>query len=240
MNPTLQWTIAIGASYLIGAIPFGLLVGLARGIDVRTVGSGNIGATNVMRALGHPWGDICFALDVFKGLLPVVGFGWWLGVLGRPDPSVAQAWLWLAVAASCILGHIFPVYLRFKGGKGVATGFGALLGVWPHASIAALLALVVWIATLKTTRYVSLASCAAAISLPLVIVVGRLLGWPASDASPLERVLAGWPFLLLTGMLAVLVVARHTGNLRRIRAGTEHRVGEPKQDREDAGTPEKA
>jgi len=227
MNPALQWTIAIVASYLVGAIPFGVLISRARGVDIRTVGSGNIGATNVLRALGHPWGDLCFALDVLKGLLPTLAFGWWLGVLGDAAPGPARAWLWLAIATASILGHIFPIYLKLRGGKGVATGFGALLGLWPHTTIAALAALAVWYATLRITRYVSVASCVAGVSLPVVVALGRLLGWPArpGGVSPAEHLIAAWPFLTLTILLALLVLWRHRGNLARIRAGTEHKIG---------------
>ncbi|MEM8835838.1 MAG: glycerol-3-phosphate 1-O-acyltransferase PlsY [Planctomycetota bacterium] len=210
----------IAAAYLIGAIPFGYLIARARGIDIREHGSGNIGATNVRRVLGKPAGNLCFALDFLKGFLPTLVGGLILGYLNQPDLPAASALLWLAIGFATIAGHMFPVYLKFKGGKGVATGFGVLLAAWPHVTIPAALALVTWIVTLRLTRYVGVASCAAAIAVPVFIVLGRLLGFPTRD------LLSAWPWLAVTTLLALLVVYRHRGNLARVRAGTEPRVGE--------------
>lgn len=223
--------LVIGA-YLIGAIPFGFLIARAKGIDIREHGSGNIGATNVRRVLGKPAGNLCFALDFLKGLVPTLVAGWILGFVNRPDLPAGAALVWLAIGFATIAGHMFPIYLGFKGGKGVATGFGVLLGAWPHVTIPAALALVTWITTLKLTRYVSVSSCAAAIAVPVFIVLGRLLGFPVRD------VIGAWPWLAVTTLLALLVVYRHRGNLSRLRAGTEPRVGEAREasETDDAGS----
>lgn len=224
-TPTLvAWLpLALGA-YLLGSVPFGLLIGKARGIDVREHGSRNIGATNVGRVLGRSWGFLCFGLDFLKGAVPVLVSGWWMGLLGEPEPHPLAASCWLAVGAAALLGHVFPVYLRFKGGKGVATGFGVMLAMHPGVSGSAAVALGVWLGVLALTRMVSVSSCAAALSLPVSVVVLRALGWPA----PLSGV-QGWssaaPYLVVTVLLAVLVVWKHRANLARVRAGTEPRIG---------------
>ena len=118
--------LAIIAAYLLGSIPFGLLIAKAHGKDLRSIGSGNIGATNVSRALGRKWAYVCFVLDVLKGLIPMLA----TMLIAEPD-SVVLLWLWLAIGCAAILGHIFPIYVKFKGGKGVATSFGVALGLWP-------------------------------------------------------------------------------------------------------------
>ena len=130
----------IGA-YLLGAVPFGLLIAAGHGIDLRKVGSGNIGATNLSRALGKRWAYVCFVLDLAKGLLPMLAAGVWLCDLTGTVGLMAR----LAVGCAAVLGHIFPVYLRFKGGKGVATSFGVAVGLWPYYTICAAAALLVWI-----------------------------------------------------------------------------------------------
>ena len=122
---------AIVVAYLLGSVPFAFLIAWAHGKDLRTIGSGNIGATNLARAVGRTWGYTCFALDVLKGLAPVAIVG---AVVGVPE-SPGRLSLWLLVGAAAILGHVFPVYLRFKGGKGVATSFGVALGLWPYFTL---------------------------------------------------------------------------------------------------------
>src|SRR5215510_2681621 len=136
-------------SYLLGAVPFALLIGLAKGVDIRKSGSGNVGATNLSRALGRSWGISAFALDFLKGLLPVLAVGWAGG--GRPWAGLAEPHVRMAAGAIAILGHVFPVYLRFRGGKGVATSFGALTGL---AFWAALAAGAVWLLVYVATRTV--------------------------------------------------------------------------------------
>jgi glycerol-3-phosphate acyltransferase PlsY len=191
--------LAITAAYLLGAVPFGLLIARSRGIDIRQVGSRNIGATNVMRSVGKPWGILTFMLDALKGLLPTVLFPCWSG-----SPA---GWLGIACALAAILGHNFPVYLKFKGGKGVATSAGALLGLAPAAMG---LGLVVWAAFFFTLRYVSLASIVAALVIPAA-------GWWLYRDTPL---LPG--FLTLLGALIIL---RHRANIQRLLNGTENRFG---------------
>ncbi len=149
------------AAYLLGAVPFGLLIGLARGIDIRQHGSKNIGANNVARTVGRPWGVLTFALDAGKGAAPILIGGWWLGVLGERAPDPTRAWMWMSFGAAAFLGHLFPVFLKFKGGKGVATGFGALLAVYPIVTFPALLAIGSWAICVKITRYVGLSSSVA-------------------------------------------------------------------------------
>lgn len=214
------WIIWCLIAYLCGSISFALLLGKARGIDIRKVGSGNVGATNVGRALGRKWGLLCFALDVLKGFIPVFVAGFALGYIHHANGqslTISQAWCWLAVMVCPVIGHIFPVWLRFKGGKGVATGFGVLLGVWPVLTIAAGAALIVWLIMAKTFRYVGLASAAAALSLPLCVL---MLGLVRSQ--PLGELL---PFFTITGLLALLVIVRHRSNLARTFQGTEPKIG---------------
>ncbi|GAB4549837.1 MAG: glycerol-3-phosphate 1-O-acyltransferase PlsY [Phycisphaerales bacterium] len=229
MADPLWISLMILGAYLIGAIPFGYLIARAKGIDIRAHGSGNIGATNVMRVLGKGPGIACFALDVAKGALPVVIGGALLGVLGRHDLSPGESLVWLWVAITTVVGHMFPVYLDFKGGKGVATGFGALAAMWPVVTPAPVIALALWIVTLKLTRYVSVASCVAAVSLALSIVALRALGWGRPDgADAWAHVLAGWPVIAVMALLGALVVYRHRGNLARVSRGEEPKVGAPR------------
>ncbi len=205
-------------AYLVGSVPVGLLIGKALGVDIREHGSGNIGATNAGRVLGQPWGAICFILDVLKGAGPTLAAGIWSGMLFDPGSSAAaQAW-WLGVALAAIAGHIFPVWLGFRGGKGVATSLGALLALWPITTLPTLFALLVWLGVARATRYVGVASVAAAAVLPGA--VGMLSLTPLWNDRPIVPVLAAM------SALAALVIWRHRGNLRRARAGQEPRIGE--------------
>lgn len=206
----------VGA-YLCGSVPFGLMIGRFRGVDLRASGSGNIGATNAWRVLGRTWGITCFVLDVLKGLTPVMLFGHQMGLLGRQDIAAQASWWWLGVTAATVLGHVFPVWLKFKGGKGVATAFGALLGMWPVLTWPVLGALMVWVVTVKVSGYVSLASMAAAVTLPAAVVVIAL----ATDASIDQRV----PVLTVCMAMAALVILRHRTNIARLIAGTESKIG---------------
>jgi len=212
------------AGYLCGAIPFGLLVGRAKGVDVRAHGSGNIGATNVGRVLGRGYGLLVFVLDLLKGLGPVVLAGQWLsaGTLAANPalPASSSALFWVAVAAACIVGHMFPVYLKFKGGKGVATSLGVLLGIYPYFTVPALIAFGLWIVLTGITRYVSLGSMAAAVAFPIIFALAaRIQGETWGTGRQL------WPMYMFTIVVAALVVYRHRGNLRRLLAGTESKIG---------------
>lgn len=212
----LPWLIAMPAAYLIGAIPFGFLIGKAKAVDIRRAGSGNIGATNLGRILGRRWGLGCFFLDLSKGLAPVLAYGLVGGWIGGEDLTASGAWRWLLVGASAILGHVFPVYLGFKGGKGVATSFGVLLGVWPYLTLPAVGALFTWLIFAGAIRYVSLASVIAAVVLPLFFVVGALCHGLRVDQA--------WPIFAITSAMALLVVGRHVSNLKRLAKGTEPRL----------------
>lgn len=225
MNDALRIIAALLLAYLVGSIPFGLLIGLAKGVDIRRHGSGNIGATNAIRVLGKPLGALCFLLDVLKGALPTLLLGLWLGVAGHRFPTVAQALTHLGLAACAILGHIFPVWLRFKGGKGVATGFGAMLGVWPQMTLPAVGALAAWILCARLTRYVSVSSIVAGVCLPLFVLVGAAIGARGEGISWLEGVLRAWPYWSVGAALALLVIVRHRANIGRLRAGTEPKIG---------------
>jgi glycerol-3-phosphate acyltransferase PlsY len=197
-------TAAIGlGAYLLGSIPFGLLIARARHIDIRTVGSGNIGATNVLRCVGKGWGALTFACDVFKGFVPAFFFPA-LACTGPEDPNRIS--LGLLFGALAIVGHNWPVFLRFKGGKGVATTVGALLGVAPGLVGIGFLA---WLLVLLATGYVSLASILAAVTIPIAA------WWQHADG---PIVLPG----ALT-LLGLLVIWRHKTNIKRLFQGTENR-----------------
>ena len=216
-----MWGMAAGCivcGYLIGAIPFGLLIGRMRGVDVRKHGSGNIGATNVGRVLGARYGLAAFALDMLKGLVPVAVAGKWLhdqtsGMAG----DTSQLWLWLGVGAACILGHMFPVYLRFKGGKGVATSLGVILGFYPYFTWPGLVAFGLWIALTGVTGYVSVGSMVAAGAFPILFALFAGLGeWGAM------RYL--WPLYIFAVTIGILVIYRHRSNVRRLMQGTEPKI----------------
>ena len=204
--------LAIVAAYLLGSIPFGLLIVKAHGKDLRSIGSGNIGATNVSRALGRKWAYFCFVLDVLKGLIPMLA----TMLIAEPD-SVLTLWLWLAVGCAAIMGHIFPIYVKFKGGKGVSTSFGVALGLWPYFTVCALFFAVTWVVVVLMWRYVSLASIAASVTFPLVLIVAIILT-PEWDFTNL------WPVLITSIAIPVMVIIRHRENIKRLRAGTESKI----------------
>lgn len=199
-----DWVLCGLASYLVGAIPNGLLIGLARGIDIRKHGSGNIGATNAFRTLGKGLGIATLLLDMLKGYIPAAFFAC---LIAGTCPSQTGKEIRLFCGICAVLGHNWPVYLRFKGGKGIATSAGALLGVVPGAIG---VGLVVWLSALLVTRYVSIASIAGAIGL-------MVYGWVQYGQD--ER----WLAIALTALAAV-AVWRHRSNIQRLRAGTESRV----------------
>lgn len=208
------------AAYLLGSVPVGLLVGRARGVDIRTVGSKNIGATNVGRTLGRPWGMLVFAADVLKGLVPTLSAGAILAA-GEAESSMTEvAWnLWvLGVGVAAVLGHNYSVFLRFSGGKGVATSLGVALGVYPDLTCAALVALGVWATVTLVSRYVSLGSLCAAVAFPLslVLLFGHQQDFWVKD----------WPLFACSSLLAVMIFYRHRGNILRLFRGTEQKIGE--------------
>ena len=161
MSDTANTIVALVLAYLAGSVPFGLLIGFARGVDLRAHGSGNIGATNAMRVLGKRLGSLCFALDVLKGLLPTLLLGLWLGVAGNRFPTTGQAFTHLGRGGddpqACV-----PSVAAFRGGKGVASGVRRVLGVFPQITVPAA-GRVPWCGSrARVTRYVSLSSIVAA------------------------------------------------------------------------------
>lgn len=194
------------AAYLLGSIPFGVIVARAHGVDILKQGSGNPGATNVKRVVGNRAGTLVFALDFLKGLLPVLGARWLAGGEG------GGVWLGAVALLAAMLGHIFSPWLRFRGGKGIATGGGAFAGLMP---VPFAVALAVWVAVLYGLRYVSLASILAAVSLPVTALATRQPAW----------------LTVLAVVVAFLVAWTHRANLARLRAGTEPRAFRPKEAR---------
>ncbi len=193
------------AAYLSGAVPFGyLLVRWLRHTDVRTVGSGNVGATNALRAAGKGAALAVLALDATKGLLPVLA----ARALGEPASVQGMA------ALTAVLGHVYPITLGFRGGKGVATAAGAFLALSPAvlAAAAALFAVV-----LAAQRRVSVASLAAALACPLLLYAFGRAGWAPPPSLPL---------LATSGAISMLVIFKHRSNLERLRRGEEPRLGE--------------
>ena len=188
-------------SYIIGSIPFGLLISKAKGVDIRKQGSGNIGATNVLRCLGKPLGITCFVLDALKGFLPAKLFP----ILGLTDPTFG-----ILFGTAAILGHNFPVFLNFKGGKGVATSAGVLLGVAP---LAVAVGMLTWVIIFYTSGYVSLGSIIAALA---VIAIG----WTAGYGSVIATALT---------LLGALTIYRHRENIKRLAAGTENKFQKKKK-----------
>ena len=206
----------IPAAYILGSIPFGLIVARTRGIDPRTAGSGNIGATNVGRLLGPRFFAIVFVLDLLKGLLPTLA----AAVIirrgaGADVPDRIDFLLQLLVGFSAITGHMCSIFLGFKGGKGVATSSGVILGVFPYFTIAGLLGGMVFGITLKTTRYMSLASMFGAAGFGLgYIAIALIARWPLlTDQLPL---------LIFAILIPLAIIYKHRGNIARLRAGTEH------------------
>lgn len=204
--------IIIGA-YLLGSVPFGLIIAMAHGKDLRTIGSGNIGATNLSRALGKKWAYLCFCLDVVKGLAPVLAATF---ILSSP-PAVKDLFLWLAVGCAAVLGHIFPIYIKFKGGKGVATSFGVALGLWPYYTICSVFAFAVWVITVLLWRYISLASIVASLTFPIALILAIVFkpGWDFTNL---------WPLLTAAIAIPLTVIIRHRQNIRRLIKGTESKV----------------
>ncbi|MDP7070284.1 MAG: glycerol-3-phosphate 1-O-acyltransferase PlsY [Phycisphaerales bacterium] len=221
----MSWALFIAGAYLIGSIPFGVIIAKAKGVDITAHGSGNIGATNVGRVLGRRLGLTCFLLDVGKGAGPVLIAGASHDLLGRwaTEITASASWLWLAVAVAALTGHMASVFLGFRGGKGVATAFGGLAAMWPTLGIPAVIALGCWIAVVACTRIVSAASMAAAIALPAATLALLLTTAPGEEAADITRRLA--PPIIVSFGIAGLVLWRHRTNIGRLLKGTEHRIG---------------
>lgn len=194
--------------YLIGSIPCGFIIGKLKGIDIRTVGSGNIGATNVTRAVSPLAGKVCFALDFCKGLLPVLALKMLVGKGIVPVPAWGLGEL--AMIFAVVLGHMFTCFLGFKGGKGIATAVGGVAAIAPLPAVAAFLT---WLVIFKISGYVSLGSILGAISLPVWCLI---LCWLKAAPFP------GWAVVIFFVLLAAVAVWTHRSNIKRLLDGTEN------------------
>ena len=213
MNDDLILAALIPVAYLIGSIPFGLLVGKARGIDPRKAGSGNIGATNVGRLLGGKYFALVFTLDLLKGAVPPLAAG---AVIGFRVPNWQTCLLWMAIGAAVVIGGMCSIYLKFKGGKGVATSAGMMLGIFPYYTLAFIPGILAFLFTFAATRFISVGSiCGATVFAAGYIIFGLFENWPMTGAQ--------LPLLCFAFALPVLIIYKHRGNIARLRAGTEPR-----------------
>ncbi|MBI4711740.1 MAG: glycerol-3-phosphate 1-O-acyltransferase PlsY [Planctomycetes bacterium] len=238
----IYYIICAVTGYLIGSIPFGyILVKLIKGIDIRTVGSGNIGATNVARVLGLPWGILCFLLDTAKGFLTA----WYIFDLvlllqhyfvgdsynnfGH-DIIISCVGPTIPIGLTVIIGHLFPVYIRFRGGKGVATGLGVFLALMPKST---LIALGIWLVFLLTLRYVSLASIMAAIALAIscyyeIYMFSQYGIYMFSQTVFTIKYEEWWKCevisLISISLVSLLIILKHIPNIKRLIVGTEPKV----------------
>ncbi len=195
METYMTWALWNVGAYLVGSVPFGYLIGRMRGVDVRTVGSKNIGATNVYRTVGKGWGLLAFLCDFLKGLLPTLAALRWSGDANLP----------VLVGLACVVGHTLTVFMRFRGGKGVATAFGMMIALAPLPTLAAF---GVFVVTVWLSHYISLGSMLAAVTLGSVV-------WLV-PASPLLRGVAT--------AIAVFVVVKHRSNIVRLAKGCENKI----------------
>lgn len=207
--------ILVPAAFLIGSIPFGLLFTRSRGVDIRSSGSRNIGATNVLRTVGKLPAVLTLLGDALKGAVPVLICNYLIAGVSRPPEDVVFLHharnLWGGmVGLSAVAGHIFSIFLSFKGGKGVATGFGVIIAYSP---LAALILLLIWISVALITRYSSLAAIAAATALPITLAL--------TDYSKI-RILFGI-------LIAVLILYRHTSNVKNLIEGKESKIGKSEE-----------
>jgi glycerol-3-phosphate acyltransferase PlsY len=213
--PIVAYIITALGAYLLGSIPTGFLVAKARGIDIRTLGSGNIGATNVFRILGAPAGVFVLLADAAKGLVSVMvvapAVASWLYPAASP---LAREWFRVVAGLCAILGHNYTCWLHFKGGKGIATSAGALAALVPWSL---LISFVVWVIIFALTRYVSLASIVAAVVLPFAT-------WLTGQNTLL---------IALTAAMALLAIYKHKSNIQRLLHGTENRIGGKKSRSEE-------
>lgn len=211
----MHWLIPL-FGFLLGSVPFGLLLGKLKGIDIREHGSGNIGATNVFRTLGRKTGIICLILDALKGFLPV-----YLAVKLTPDTPAGQT-IEVVTALASILGHNYSPWIGFKGGKGIATTAGAIGGIMPPVALGLLI--LIFIVVTKTTKYVSVGSIATAIALPLLTLWGSYHHGKIADGT--------WnkPLFIFSLVAGSLAVWKHRTNIARLRNGTEHKIGQRKKE----------
>ena len=209
MNSCIAWTVFILAAYFIGAIPFGWIVGRMRGHDIRLEGSRNIGATNVFRCVGKKWGVLAFILDFLKGLLPTLAAVFY--VEAHPDLAGGEYFAFVT-GVMAVVGHMFTCFMKFKGGKGVATGFGLLMGIIPALAATAfgLFLLMVLI-----SHYISVGSIIAAAFL------GISVWFPIPALNPVPPVAT---ICALVTVLTLFVIYKHKTNISRLISGTENRI----------------
>lgn len=195
------------AAYLVGSVPTGFLVAKSKGVDIRQLGSGNIGATNVFRFLGKPAGVFVLMADMLKGWVAVVLVAHWAGQVLAPNAgSLARDWFAICAGVAAIVGHNYTCWLNFRGGKGIATSAGVLTALVPSSL---LIILCVWIVVFVASRYVSMASIAASASLPFAAwIIGESLS-----------------LILICTALAAMALYKHRSNMHRLLQGTEHRFG---------------
>jgi len=196
--------VVVMGSYLVGAIPFSYIAGrLLKGVDLREHGSGNLGASNTFRIVGAGPGAVVLLLDIAKGFVPVF-------VAGRVAASqgLPVHWVTLAAAFAAVAGHMYSIYMKFSGGKGIATAAGAFLAIQPYALLGSFL---VWVSVFAVKRIMSLATLSAAAALPIFVYLsGRLEWWPTH-----------WSYTAVSLILVVVIFYKHQSNIRRLLAGTE-------------------
>jgi glycerol-3-phosphate acyltransferase PlsY len=219
MDSLTAWMLVlIAISYFLGSIPFGLIIGKLKGVDVRSAGSGNIGATNVGRLLGRKYFFLVFFLDLVKSLVPMLI----ASLLVHRIPIQERNWIvytyWLLVGFAAVIGHMFSIFLKFKGGKGVATSAGVMLGLFPYFTWPGLIAIAVFVVVFYASRYVSLASMVSACAFPILLfAIGKFEGWPVTEQQ--------LPLLIFAILIALLILIKHRANIKRLIAGTENRAG---------------
>jgi acyl phosphate:glycerol-3-phosphate acyltransferase len=217
--PIAGYILTLLIAYLLGSVPTGYLVAKARGVDIRTVGSGNIGATNVFRILGKAAGIFVLLADAAKGWVAVSLVASLVSGLFCPEVGeTAQEWFRLCAGVAAILGHNYTCWLHFKGGKGIATSAGVLVALVP---VPLLIILAVWIVVFAFSRYVSLASICAAVALPWAV-------WVFEGSRTM---------IVVTGALAALAIYKHKANIQRLLNGTENRIGAQKPKPSGASKP---
>lgn len=227
-------------AFLLGSIPFGLIIARLKGVNIREHGSGNIGATNVLRVIGKTYGITCLLLDVLKGFIPVMIAVNLVQIAGKTNalhfaefdplalilPATEQfrgQLVHVLTALAAVLGHNYSPWVGFRGGKGIATSAGVLLALMPAGIV---LLAIVWLIVFAASRYISLASIVAAITLPLITHIGARFHHLNNDKSLPTLWEAGtWnkPLFFFSVIIALLAIWKHRSNIQRLLAGTEHR-----------------
>jgi len=235
--------------YLLGSIPFAWVIGKLHGVDIRTVGSKNIGATNLGRTLGKKYFWQAFLLDAAKGFLPMLiaallaARGYYVELGPDLQPIHTQNLHWVAAVAkvafpswsplltgiACVLGHLFPIWLKFKGGKGVATGFGVVLGFWPVFTLAGVVGGAFFVFMLMVYRFISFASMTS--SLAFVAAVAWLGSWDNRYVNTYLPWPQRWPLIVVAGLFSGMIIIRHRANIVRLLKGTEPKIGQREVDK---------